>query len=921
MNARVFWKLLVTALLLTYAVFALTPLTTREFSGFASGHVSADKPGFDALLVKARERVDNYAKAASGEKLAADAPKSPTIYQAIRDIANDPAAPVDLHEKFFPKLDLVSEPNLQKRNLIVLRHLLKKSQGKLKLGLDLQGGVAFTLKVPDEAFVGKDRAAQMDKAAKVMQDRINQYGVAEPLIRTVGTNTLEIQLPGEDMANNPDAIDALKKPAKLEFRMVHRFERPKPGAAEFSTAALRENPGDIASPVNTYEVLYERRTNRVTGDVTEVPYYVTKASVATGNIIKHARGRDDDSGLKWHTSIEFNDKGEKIFGEMTGKIADDNNRFERAGQPQFSHGLMAIVLDGRLVQATGLRREQNQPYRAITGGGAMIEAENQQQAWELAGVLNNPLEFPMELEDMQTVGPSLAKDAQTKSVVAASVGVGLVVLFMVAFYLSAGVLSVIAVIVNIVITLGVLAAIGGTITLPGVAALVLTVGMAVDMNILVFERMREESKAGANLKRAVAAGYSRALATILDANITTLLTAAILIWMGTGPIRGFGVTLAIGIVTTVFTALITTRGLQELCVNAGVFHRVFGLSILKKEPNVQFLDYTRRGFLVAGAIMLLGLVAIVVRGRDTLGKDFKGGEAVTVEVAQGKKLDTGEIEKTAKASGVKDVTPLYIEEIGGKKTSLRIECELSAKDSGDFVNATKIVKALVAAHPDYFPKDKAPERLISGREAIGASVSESLQWNALISVALALLGIGVYVALRFESGFGLGAIVATLHDVLMTVGLYVAYGWFFGGGQATAAMVASILMIIGYSINDTIIVFDRVREEMEANPGATLRECIHFAINRTLSRTILTSLTVFLTAVALFVFGAGDVKEYGLVFCIGVLTGVYSSMFIACPVFYWFHKGDRKSVEKAETSEKREWETNPVIPKTETAKL
>lgn len=910
MNARVFWKLFATVLLLAYCVSAMLPLTTREFSGFAASHVTGDKAGFDTLVAKARERVKNFEDNREG------APKSPTLYQAIRDIANDPAAPVDLHAKFFPDLNLVKEPNVAKRNLIVLRHLLKQSQGKLKLGLDLQGGIAATLKVPDEAFVGKDelaRAGMIEKAVKVIGDRINSLGVAEPLIRSVGTNIIEVQLPGNDVANNPDAIDAIKKPAKLEFRLVHRYKFPAPGTPEHTVVALRENDRDAASDLENYEVLYdEREADAVTG--VYPAYYVKKNIALSGKEIAKSAPEADQLGLQWHTSLRLTDEGEKAFAGITGKIADDNNRDGNG------NGRLAIVLDGKLVQAPPLaQNRETGRWSAITGGNASIGAESREAAFNMAGVLNNPLDFPLEQQSLLTVGPSLAQEAQTKSVTASLVGVGLVVLFMVLFYLSAGVISVVAVVVNILMTLGVLAAMGATITLPGVAALVLTVGMAVDMNILVFERMREEQKTGVSLPKIVAAGYSRALATILDANITTLLTAGILIWMGSGPVRGFGITLAIGIVTTLFTALVTARGLQELGVNTGLFHRVFGLNLLKKEPSIKFLDYTKRGFFVAGVIMLMGLVVVCIRGRDALGKDFKGGEAVSVEVVAGKKIDNGEIVKLAHAAGVKDVTPVYVEEVGGKKVALRIECELTQDKSGDFANATKVVKALVAAHPEAFPKSDA-DALISGREAIGASVSGSLQWNAILSVALALAGIGVYVTLRFESGFGLGAMVATLHDVLMTIGLYVTYGWITGEGQASAAMVAAILMIMGYSINDTIIVFDRVREEMELNPTASLRECIHFAINRTLSRTLLTSLTVFLTAVALFVFGAGDVKEYGLVFCFGVLTGVYSSMFIACPVFYWWHKGDRKSVEKAEAGVKHEWETNPVVSKTETSK-
>lgn len=908
MTPRVFWKLLATVLLMLYAVSALLPLTTRDFAEFAAGEVSADQPGFDALLSQARERVKNHAERKAG------APAAPTVYQAVRDIVNDPAAPVDLHAKFYPKLDLIPEPNVQKRNLMVLRHLLQRSQGKLKLGLDLQGGVAFTLKVPEEAFKGRDagvRANQMEKAAKVMSDRINQYGVAEPIIRTVGSDTLEIQLPGNDMANNPDAIDALKKPAKLEFRMVHRFERPKPGAPEFSSAVLREDPTDIASPVETYEVLYQRETNARTGAVTEFSYYVKKAAAATGNIIDKSYPQSGD-GVNWHVSINFNKAGEKAFGDITGEIAAENLRYraQDPGRSGISNGRMAIVLDGKLVSAPGLKED-----KAITGGAASIEADDHAKAWELASVLNNPLEFPLQLQDVQTVGPSLAEEAKSKSVLAAGVGVGLVVLFMIAYYLSAGVIAIGALVVNVVAILGIMAAMGATITLPGVAALVLTMGMAVDANILIFERIREEINAGKNLRHALSEGYARALATILDANITTLMTAGILIWLGTGPIRGFGITLAIGIVTTVFTALITARGVQELCVNLGVFTRIFGLGVLAKNAQYKFMDHARKAFTAGWVIILLGLVAIAVRGRESLGKDFKGGEAVTVAVAQGKKLDPSEVEFVAKAAGIKDVTSSYLTDITGQKTTLRLECEHTPAGAPEFAHATAVVKALVAKHADYFPAGAAAESLIQGRESVGATVSGSLQLNAVLSVVFALLGILIYVALRFEIGFGVAAMVATLHDVLMTCGLYVVYGWVFGGAQVTASMVAAILMIIGYSINDTIVVFDRIREEMELNPRMSLRDVIHLSINRTLSRTVLTALTVFLTAVALYVFGAGDVKEYGLVFVFGVLTGTFSSIFIAAPVFYWWHKGSRDSVEKSDAGEKREWEKNTDLKK------
>lgn len=905
MNRSVFWKLFLTAALLAYAVFAMLPMTTVKFDDFATAHVTRDKDGFAKLLAEARVRVKNHDDNVAGQ------PKAATIFDALRDIANDPVKPIDLHAAYFPDLDLVKEPNLAARNNIILRHLLRKSQGKLKLGLDLQGGIAVTYKVPDEAFAGKDAVARqsvMDSVAKVMNDRVNGLGVAEPLIRTVGTNILEVQLAGENMANNPDALESLNKPAKLEFRMVHRYERPAPGAIAHTLKSLKETPSNPSSSIDEYEVLYLRRTDSDTGAVTEEPYYVKKDvyrdsnGEATGKIIESARG-ESQTGLKWETAMKFSSVGAKIFGGMTGKIAEENNRLGNGA------GSMAIVLDNKLMSVNGIKRGEDGRYHALDQGSAVIEQKDETEAKALAGVLNNPLDVPLQQQDMQTVGPSLARDAQSKSVIAASVGVALVVVFMVAFYLWGGVLSIVAVIANLVMILGVSAAMGATITLPGVAALVLTVGMAVDANILVFERIRDEMKTGKSLRVALENGYSRALPTILDANITTLLTAGILIYMGTGPVRGFGVTLAIGIVTTLITTLITTRGLQELAVGNGLFTRMFGFTFLKKEPAIRFLDYTKQSFVIAWVVIIAGFIAIGIRGKDTLGKDFKGGEAVSVELAAGKKIDEGEVRTIAESAGVKDTTPTYLSDIAGRKSSLRIECELSPEGK-DFANATKIVTALVAKHPDAFPAGKTVEQVISGREAVGATVSKGLQTNAIISVLLALLGIGIYITLRFEMGFGAGALVATAHDMLMTVGLCVIHGWIFGGGQFTASTVAAFLMAKGYSINDKVVVFDRIREEMEANPAMSLRDVIHLAINRTLSRTILLSLTVIFAAAALFAFGAGDVKEYGLVFVFGVITGTFSSIFIASPVFYRWHKGERKSVENAETGTKRSWELN-----------
>ena len=893
-----FWKIAVSLVALAVAWFEVHPIAPIPLDQFVPAQVIAQqKPEFDKLHTEALERVKHYKDAA----VAADK-KSVSYFQALRDIGEGRgrAAPVDFRPFFFTEDQIVREPDQTKRNGIVLKQLLVSSQGRLKLGLDLQGGVSFTLKVdPTGAESGEkgvgdksnvSAADMVNQAIQVMEQRVNQFGVAEPVIRPVGALSLEVQLPGEDAANNPDVIDALKKPAKLEFRQVHRTERPAETERERSLRSMPVDPMlGAASAISTYEVLTLRDVDSRTGEITINRYYVRKAADATGKIIKSASGRSDD-GISFYVDMKFTDEGSKKFGDLTAKIAEGNSR---------SIGQLAIVLDGKLQSAPTVRE-------AIRSTGATITGSfSREEAVELANVLNNPLEFPLITQDVTSVGPSLAKDAQGKSVVASLVAVGLVVFFMVGFYVWGGFIAILGMILNLVMILGALAYFGATITLPGVAALVLTLGMAVDANILIFERVREEAALGKDRSVALREGYARATWTIIDANLTTLLTALILVFMGSGPIRGFGITLTIGIFTTVFTSLVTCRGLQELAISRGVMTRVFGLPVFKPTLDIPFLNFARLAFIASWVIIALGLGELAYKGKEAFGKDFRGGESALVAIAPGAKVDTGKITALASSIGLADTTVTVQTPVGGGEPTLRIETELTKdKSKGEFANVAAIVGAIQAKNPEIL-KDRAAsaDKLMLSKEAIGGSVSSELRTNAIWSVVLALLGIGIYVSLRFETGFGVAAMVATLHDVLMTIALFV-----FFGGQFNATLIAAILLIIGYSINDTIVVFDRIREELQSNPGRSLRDIIHFAINRTLSRTILTSATVLLCAVALWAFGAGDVRLYGEIFIYGVLTGTFSSIFIASPVFYWWHKGERKGVDAAELPRTYSWE-------------
>jgi SecD/SecF fusion protein len=892
-----FWKIAVSLAALAVAWYEFHPIAPTPLEQFVPTQVIAQKPAFDKLHAEALERVKRHKDAA----VAADQ-KSVSYFQALRDIGEGRgrAAAVDLRPFFFTEAQIVSEPDQAKRNGIVLKQLLVGSQGRLKLGLDLQGGVSFTLKVDptgaesgekgDSDKSGVSRSDMVNQALQVMEQRVNQFGVAEPVLRPVGDLSLEIQLPGEDAANNPDVIDSLKKPAKLEFRQVHRTERPAETEREHSLRSMPVDPMlGAASAISTYEVLTIRDTDNKTGEVRVTRYYVRKTADATGKIIKAASGRSDD-GISFYVDMKFTDEGSKKFGDLTAKIAEGNAR---------SVGQLAIVLDGKLQSAPTVRD-------AIRGGGATITGSfSREEAVELANVLNNPLEFPLIIQDVTSVGPSLAKDAQGKSVVASLVAIGLVVFFMVGFYVWGGFIAILGMILNLLMILGAMAYFGATITLPGVAALVLTLGMAVDANILIFERVREEAALGKDRSVALREGYARATWTIIDANLTTLLTALILVFMGSGPIRGFGITLTIGIFTTVFTSLVTCRGLQELALSRGVMTRVFGLPVFRPTLDIPFLKFARVAFIASWLIIGLGLTQLAIKGKEAFGKDFRGGESTLVALAPGAAVDTGKIAALAASIGLADTTVTVQTPVGGGEPTLRIETELTKdKSKGEFANVAAIVSAIKAKTPEIL-KDRSAsvDKLMLSKEAIGGSVSSELRSNAVWSVILALLGIGLYVSLRFEAGFGVAAMVATLHDVLLTIALFVAFG-----GQFNATLIAAILLIIGYSINDTIVVFDRIREELQANPGRELRDVIHFAINRTLSRTTLTAATVFLCAVALWAFGAGDVRLYGEIFIYGVLTGTFSSIFIASPVFFWWHKGDRKGVDAAELPRTYSWE-------------
>ena len=843
MSGNILWKFLLTAAIIFWCVMSITPLQDRPFEEYILGQVTANEADFADLLQRAEARVE--------------AAESPTLFIALRDLGVEEA--IDFAQ-FFPQINVADIANQNKRNDILLKHILKTAQSQLRLGLDLKGGVGVTLKIDQseqDQLNQFEQAEQLKDAIEIMAERLDGMGVAEPVIRARGEDAIEIQLAGLSTKDNPEVIDAVKKPARLEFRRVHPDLEPD------TTPKNRYPIG--------YEVLAEEIEDHRSGEVYERRQFVKLIPEATGEIVDDAFASQTQAG-GYQINLVMTSEGADTFRQVTERMV---------GEP------LAIVLDGKLYSAPTIQ--------GVLSRNAQITGSfSQREAIELANVLNNPLAVELRVDEMYEVGPTMAADARESSVSAAKWGAILVVAFMLVYYFLGGLVAVVSAIINVIIVLGVLASLGATLTLPGVAALVLTLGMGVDANILIFERLREELRAGKSIKNATSGAFDKVTSTIVDANVTTLITASILVWLGTGPVKGFGVTLAIGICASIFCALVVTRFMVDFLVHRVGVSKVLGLDLLP-EKKLDFFQFRKPAFIASWLLVLAGVISVVIHHDNILGKDFTGGDEMTVNYSE--RVDTSDIMKVVDEQELGDVTVLYQSLIGEDREVLKVQTP--------FDQARSTLVILQSAFPNAGLEE-------AGINQIGASVSQNIQWNALLSVLCALGGIMLYVALRFEVGYGVGAVVATIHDVLMTIGVFVICGELdlFVSGQFTAPMLAAILMIVGYSINDTIVVFDRIREELDLNPGTDLRTIINLAISRVFSRSLLTSITTLLAAVSLYVFGAGVINDFAFVFIIGILVGTFSSIFIASPVFFWWHKGDRRHVEERQLMPKRyEWES------------
>jgi SecD/SecF fusion protein len=745
-------------------------------------------------------------------------------------------------------------------NTYILNQLQREASGKIKLGLDLQGGTSFLVEmdtskliivqtVTNSAGVAETTTnlapteGALSQAVEVLRKRVDAFGVAEPIIQPAGGNRILIQLPGLSEADKESAKAQIQKAAYLEFRMVK----------EDSDEIIKNN-----EPIPPGYVLLKRVEQQPNGPpiIEQVIVKKRPENGLAGDIVKNAMAVRGNLGEP-QIDFQLNDEGAKRFGEVTR----DN-----------LHQRLAIVLDGELYSAPTIQS----PIE--TGNGQITGHFTVEQAQELANVLQNPLRAPLKIDYSYDVSPTLGADTIRSGIRASIAGVVLVSAFMLCYYLLAGIVANIALVTNIIILMGVMCSIGTTLTLPGIAGVVLTVGMAVDANVLIYERIREELAKGKSLRGAVAAGYARAFGTIFDSHVTTLISSVILIFMGTGEIKGFGVTLTIGVAASLFTALVVTRLIFNFLLEHN-WIKSLRMFHLIRATKLDFMSLAKPAFILTWTIILIGMgYGIFDRGSKLFGVDFAGGDSTKFSFVQ--RLDLEQIRSALTADGEKDSQIQYQKDVGGSTETLRVTTAIGTSD--------KVVKTL---------KEKFPQAQFIAVEQmrVGAVVGDEIKRSAIIASLLSLFGILIYVAFRYEFYFAVGAVVAVIHDVFMTIGCYCIFNG-VSGREFNQTVVAAILTIIGFSTNDTIVIFDRIREDLKLGVRGTFKEIINQALNQTLSRTLITSGTVFLATTALYLFGGGAINDFAFTFLIGILTGTYSSIYIASALVLWLHKGERPAI-------------------------
>ena len=709
----------------------------------------------------------------------------------------------------------------------------------MEKGIELQGGISMEIKIQPKPGQEVSADAQQ-QAIGVLTKRLNDLGTADVLIAPSGTDGIFLQVPGVGAEKLKEIQNTLEKVAELSFSILNP-----------QSQIMAQQVAEGAQVVPGYEALPYAEEKDKDGKALPTRYGLVKikrdmegANVASAGYFYGDKG---DS-----ISVSFTGDGSKIMGPLT---------MENQGQP------LAIILDNVILSSPVIQ----EPF---SDGCSITGSFTQAEALALASALENPLGNPIEIEFSNYISPTMGETAVRQGTLSGVWGLGIVLLFMLIYYRFAGLVAVIGLSSCLAIIFGTMALFQFTLTLPGIAGIILTIGMAVDANVLIYERLREEMAAGKSLKTAIEAAYERAFSAIMDSNLTSLFTAIILYYTADGTVKGFAVTLVIGIFATLFAALIVTRVCFTWVMDAKFFTKLTFLNFIPKR-QFDFLSVGRPWIIGSSVMVIISILAVAVM--DPRGVELKGGDAITIRT-EDKSITAERV--------IESITKL---DLGAEPI---VQAQRAVGDDGEFflVRSPDNTAAQIQAQLE---KDLGIQIGDTTVSSVGSAVGKSMLWTSALALVLGMISILIYVTIRYEFAFALGAIAALVHDVVVALGVATLLGQ-----ELNLIVVGALLTIAGYSINDTIVIFDRVREGLQTKRGE-VKDIMNYSLNQTLGRTILTSATVLFTVIVLLLFGGPGLRGFSVVLLIGMIAGVYSTLFIASPIVLWWAKRSGTNLRRA----------------------
>ena len=690
---------------------------------------------------------------------------------------------------------------------------MNSAKDALKYGLDINGGVYVVMEAQTD-LEGEELRSLMEQTRAVIDNRVNQMGVAESSVTIEGSDRIRVEIPGAEDAD--EAIKAVGKTAQLKFVLAD---------------------GSL---------------------------------VVDGSHVKDAQIATDGSHYK--IELEFDSEGASLFEEGTRTALDKTVTPSIEGM---TADQIAIVLDDEIIVHPNVQQVISGGQCEVTGGYTKEEAST-------TAALIRGGALPVDLVEVQSSvqAASIGADALDKSIIAGAIGIGIIFILMIAFYGLLGLVADIALMLYVAMFIWSMSLFNVVLTLPGIAALILSIGMAVDANVIIFARIKEEICAGKSIRVSVQAGFKNALSTVLDAQITTLIAAVVLYEVGTTSVKGFALTLMIGIIISIFTAVIITQLFISLLAESKKFskNKYFGVNedgtprqFLHK--TFSFIRHRKVFYIISAGIIIIGFAVTFVRGMN-YGIDFTGGTMIQVDLHE--QVAISEVEEAVKEY---DLNPSIIYSGEGNE-----QVVIKTIEALDTDQRAEVVKTL---EENFGITDED----VLASEQFGPSVGDELKLNAVKAVAIASVGMLIYIIFRFKSWkYGLSAIAGVVHDVLLVIAFYGIFGF-----TVNNPFIAAILTLVGYSINDTIVIYDRIRENTGLYRKAGLEANIDNSINSTLNRTIMTSLTTLVVMIPLCIMVSSSIREFIIPLMVGIIVGCYSSIFVCSPLYYDLCKSGEES--------------------------